>query len=369
MPYSWIDHDLQVLKRAKWLRSVTEIPPHFLNFGSNDYLGLAQDDRLKTAAIEAIQQYGTGATGSRLLSGHRDLHQALETKIAHLKGTEAALVFSSGYLANLGTICALVGKRDLILADAYNHSCLVQGCRLSGALVLNYDHLDCNHLQHLLQSNRSSFPRCLIVTNTVFSMDGDIAPLPDIVQLADRFGCMVMVDEAHGTGVFGARGSGIVELQSIDYPLVQAGTLSKAIGSLGGYVAGSAKLIEYLKSRTSTWIYTTALSPADTAAALKAVEIIMTEPERRYKLWDNVFYLRKLLGDEQKYVSPIFPLIGKDIDTVLALSQLCWQEGIYAPAIRPPTVPTARIRLSITAQHSLADLDRVWQLLRRHLAK
>ncbi|MFN3361571.1 MAG: 8-amino-7-oxononanoate synthase [Pseudanabaenaceae cyanobacterium] len=369
MPYSWIDHDLQVLKRAKWLRSVKEIPPHFVNFGSNDYLGLATDVRLKQAAIEAVEKYGTGATGSRLLSGQRDLHAALETKIAQLKGTEAALVFSSGYLANLGVIPALVGKRDLILADAYNHSCLIQGCRLSGALVLTYDHLDCNHLEHLLLSNRSSFQRCLIVTNTVFSMEGDIAPLAEIVQLADRFHCMVMVDEAHATGVFGARGSGVVEVQNITYPLVQAGTLSKAIGSLGGYVAGEARLMQYLQSRTSTWIYTTALSPADTAAALKGIEIISTEPERRYKLWDNVFYLRKLLGNEQRYVSPIFPLLVKDIPTALTLSQLCWEEGIYAPAIRPPTVPTPRIRLSLTAKHSQKDIDRVWQLLHRHLAE
>lgn len=365
MSYSWIDHDLNVLKKANWLREVKQIPADFLNFGTNDYLGLAQDDRLKAAAIEAIQKYGTGSTGSRLLSGQRDLHQELEEKIAKLKQTEDALVFSSGYLANMGTIPALVGKRDIILADEYNHSCLIQGCRLSGAKVLSFNHLDCDHLSYLLQNHRQVFQRCLIVTNSVFSMSGDIAPLKQITELADRYQSMVMVDEAHATGVFGDLGSGVVEMLAVDQPIVQVGTLSKAIGSLGGFVAGSAKLIQYLRSRVSTWIYTTALSPGDTAAAIKGIEIIMSEPERRKKLWQNIFHLAKLLSYEKKFfLSPIFPIITNDIPSALSLAQTCWDHSIYAPAIRPPTVPTPRIRISLTAKHELGQIDRLVEIVR-----
>jgi 8-amino-7-oxononanoate synthase len=366
VPYQWIDHDLQVLTKANWLRTVRQIPSDFINFGTNDYLGLANDDRLKEAAIEAVKRYGTGSTGSRLLSGHRDLHEELELKIAKLKQTEDALVFSSGYLANLGTIVALVGKRDLILADQYNHSCLVQGCRLSGAFVAVYRHLDCNHLCDLLQKYRSSFQRCLIVTNSVFSMSGDLAPLKEIESLAERFNSMVMVDEAHATGVFGKDGSGVVGMMGVERPIVQVGTLSKAIGSLGGFVAGSAQLIKYLRSRTSTWIYTTALSPADTAAAIKGIDIIATEPELRQKLWQNIFHLSNLCQKDKndRCLSPIFPVITKDIHSALALAERCWTNSIYAPAIRPPTVPTPRIRLSLTAKHSLTDIDRVWGIIK-----
>lgn len=367
MSYSWIDHDLLVLEKANWLRDVRQIPSEFLNLGSNDYLGLAEDARLKNAALEAIAKYGTGTTGSRLLSGHRDLHEELETKIALLKQTEAALVFSSGYLANLGTIPALVGKRDLILADQYNHSCLVQGCRLSGATILEFRHLDWQHLDLLLQQNRAGFQRCLIVTNSVFSMTGDVAPLKEIVALSNCYQAMVMVDEAHGTGVFGNNGGGVVEMAEIDQPIVQVGTLSKAIGSLGGFVAGSAKLIKYLRSRTSTWIYTTALSPGDTAAAIKGVEIISSEPELRAKLWQNIGHLAHLLNRQNQsdtFLSPIFPIGMKDIPSTLALAEIFWQNSIYAPPIRPPTVPTPRIRLSLTAKHSLAQIDRVWEIIK-----
>ncbi len=364
MPYNWLDHDLLVLEKANWLRTVRQIPPEFVNFGSNDYLGLAEDDRLKNASIDAIKKYGTGTTGSRLLSGHRDLHEELENKIARLKQTEDALVFSSGYLANLGTIPALVGKRDLILADQYNHSCLVNGCRLSGATIKEFRHLDWQDLEFILQEYRSGFQRCLIVTNSVFSMTGDVAPLKEIVALSDRFGAMVMVDEAHGTGVFGENGSGLVEMAGIDQPIVQVGTLSKAIGSLGGFVAGSTKLVKYLRSRVSTWIYTTALSPADTAAAIKGIELISSAPELREKLWQNIRHLANLQKQSELGLSPIFSIGMPDIPSTLALAEKFWQNSIYAPAIRPPTVPTPKIRISLTAKHSLDQIDRVWEIIK-----
>ncbi len=367
MTYNWIDHDLLILEKANWCRTVRQIPSEFVNFGSNDYLGLAEDDRLKNAAIEAIEKYGTGTTGSRLLSGHRDLHDELEAKIARLKQTEDALVFSSGYLANLGTIPALVGKRDLILADQYNHSCLVNGCRLSGATIKEFHHLDWQDLEFLLEKYRSVFQRCLIVTNSVFSMTGDVAPLKEIVALSSCYGAMVMVDEAHATGVFGKNGSGVVEMAEIDQPIIQVGTLSKAIGSLGGFVAGTAKLIKYLRSRASTWIYTTALSPADTAAAIKGIELISSAPELREKLWQNIRRLANLLHREKQNElgsSPIFPIGMPDIPSTLALAERFWQNSIYAPAIRPPTVPSPRIRISLTAKHSPDQIDRAWEILK-----
>ncbi|NEQ49388.1 MAG: 8-amino-7-oxononanoate synthase, partial [Leptolyngbya sp. SIO3F4] len=284
-PYGWIEQSLQTLHRAKWYRQVQPIDGKggatvtidgqpCLNFASNDYLGLAGDPRLATAATDAISVYGTGSTGSRLLSGHRPIHRDLEQAIAQLKGTDDAIVFSSGYLANLGTLAALVDHRDLLIADQYNHSSLQMGARLSGAAVTTYQHNNLHQLEQHLAEQRSQYRRCLIVTDSVFSMDGDLCPLPEILTLADQWNAMVMVDEAHGTGVLGISGGGAVEhLGCRSHPMVQVGTLSKALGSLGGYVTGSAELVDFLRNRTATWIYTTGLSPADAAAAKAAIEI------------------------------------------------------------------------------------------------
>jgi 8-amino-7-oxononanoate synthase len=259
-PYAWLESALTTIHRADWYRSVQAIQGRsgavmqmagqgVLNFGSNDYLGLAGDDRLVQAAIAATQAYGTGSTGSRLVSGHRALHDQLEQAIADLKQTEAALVFSSGYLANLGTVSALVGKRDLILSDQYNHSSLKQGAVLSGATVLDYAHCDVVQLRQLLEQHRDRHRRCLLLTDSVFSMDGDLCPLPELLALAETFDAMLLVDEAHATGVLGATGAGCVEhFGCTGRAIVQVGTLSKALGSLGGYVAGSATLIDYLRT-------------------------------------------------------------------------------------------------------------------------
>lgn len=373
-PYAWLDRSLATIKQANWYRTthaIDSLPGTtatiagrvLVNFGSNDYLGLAGDERLIQAAIAATQRFGTGATGSRLTSGHKQLHQDLELAIASLKGTEAALVFSSGYLANIGTIAALAGTRDLILSDRYNHSSLKQGGRLSGAKVIEYQHCDLEDLRQQLQSHRDNYRRCLIVTDTVFSMDGDLCPLPEILDLAIEYHSMLLVDEAHATGVFGTNGAGVVEhFQLMGQPLIEMGTLSKAIGSLGGYVAGSHNLIEFLKNRCATWIYTTGLSPADTAAAIAAIEIIQTAPELRQQLWQNVTLLRQLLTDRLPQLalipsaSPIICIELPDPQTAIAIGSQLQQAGIFAPAIRPPTVPTSRIRLSIVATHQQ------WQL-------
>ena len=376
-PYAWLDHSLDTIHKADWYRSVQNLQSRpgavvqlagseVINFASNDYLGLAGDQRLIEAAVNATKKYGTGSTGSRLLSGHRELHQELELAIATLKQTPDALVFSSGYLANLGTIAALVGKRDLILADQYNHSSLKNGAILSGATIINYAHTDIKDLQNKLTQHRQQYRRCLIATDSVFSMDGDLCPLPEILLLAAEFSCMVLADEAHATGVLGATGAGCVEhFACTRQPLIQVGTLSKALGSLGGYVAGSTTLIDFLKNRAASWIYTTALSAPDTAAALAAIQIIKQEPERRNKLQNNIDTLKQLITNQLPHLnllpsqSPILCLQFPSAKDVIIASKQLKNAGIFAPAIRPPTVPTSRIRISVMATHEHHHLQQL----------
>lgn len=376
-PYDWIDRSLATISRANWYRStqvITSLPSaqvvidgqELINFGSNDYLGLAGDERVIRAAMAATQQFGTGSTGSRLTSGHKQLHQDLEIAIASFKGTEAALVFSSGYLANLGTIAALVGKQDLILSDRLNHSSLKNGAILSGGTVIEYQHCDVQALRQHLQSARASHRRCLIVTDTVFSMDGDICPLPAILELSIEYQSMLLVDEAHATGIFGDTGAGVVEYYDlVGQPLIEVGTLSKAMGSLGGYVAGSHSLIEFLKNRCASWIYTTGLSPADTAAGLKSIEIMLNTPQLRAQLWQNVADLKQLFFDQLPQLklipsnSAIICIELPDPAAAIAIGSKLKQAGIFAPAIRPPTVPTSRIRLSLMATHQSSQLQQL----------
>ncbi|MBD1889632.1 8-amino-7-oxononanoate synthase [Coleofasciculus sp. FACHB-SPT9] len=379
-PYAWVEQSLATIHRADWYRSVQAIASRpgatvllegreVINFASNDYLGLAGDERLIQAAVAATQTFGTGSTGSRLLSGHRELHRELEKAIASLKQTEDALVFSSGYLANLGAIAALVGKRDLIVSDGYNHSSLKNGAILSGAMVIEYPHCKVEELKTQLNLHREKYRRCLILTDSVFSMDGDLCPLPGLLELAEEFSCMLLVDEAHATGVLGATGAGCVEhFRCSNVPLIQIGTLSKALGSLGGYVAGNSAVIDFLRNRAPSWIYTTALSPADTAAALEAVRIVQKEPERRASLWRNVNFLKQQIAQKLPLQllpseSPIlcFPL--ESAEAALKMGHQLKTSGIFAPAIRPPTVPTSRIRLSVMATHETAHLQRLVEAL------
>ncbi|MEL6440435.1 MAG: 8-amino-7-oxononanoate synthase [Cyanobacteria bacterium J06621_8] len=370
-PYHWLNQSLAAIQRANWYRTekaiagqsgaVVELEGRtVVNFASNDYLGLAGDQRLIEAAVTATQAYGTGSTGSRLLSGHRKLHRQLEQAIANWKQTEDALVFSSGYLANLGTVAALVGSKDLILGDQYNHSSLKKGAVLSGATTIDYLHNDLADLEQKLQTHRQQYRRCLITTDSVFSMDGDLCPLPQLLAIAAEFNCMLLIDEAHATGVMGETGAGCVEhFHCTGKELIQIGTLSKALGSLGGYVAGNANLIDYLRNRASTWIYTTALSPGDTAAAIAAIEVTRQEPQIRNQLWQNISYLRQnlryldLLPSESAIICLKFP----NPAAVLERSQHLLNQGLYTPAIRPPTVPSSRIRISLMATHTREHLD------------
>ncbi len=380
-PYAWLKQSLATIHRADWYRfvltiqgrpgAVVQLEGHpVINFASNDYLGLAGDERLIQAAVDATKEFGTGSTGSRLLSGQRELHRQLELAIASLKQTEDALVFSSGYLANLGAISALVGKRDLILSDQYNHSSLKNGAILSGATIIDYPHGDIDALTRHLNQQREHFRRCLILTDSVFSMDGDLCCLPALLDLAEQFSCMLLVDEAHATGVLGATGAGCVEhWRCTGRQLVQVGTLSKALGSLGGYVAGTAALIDFLRNRAPSWIYTTALSPPDTAAALAAVKIVQQEPERRNQLWRNVAYLKQLIAAQLPNLkllpseSPILCIQMESAASALTIGLRLRTSGIFAPAIRPPTVSTSRIRVSVIATHVADHIQQLVEAL------
>ncbi|WP_413199852.1 8-amino-7-oxononanoate synthase [Nostoc piscinale] len=374
-PYAWIEESLATIHRADWYRAVQALSDRpgatvvlagreVINFASNDYLGLAGDERLIAAATAATREFGTGSTGSRLLSGHRQLHRDLEKAIASLKQTEDAIVFSSGYLANLGAIAAVVGKRDLILSDQYNHSSLKNGAILSGATIREYPHCDVVALKTQLSQQRQNYRRCLIITDSVFSMDGDLCPLPTLLAIAEEFNCMLLVDEAHATGVMGQTGAGCVEFFGCTgKQLIQIGTLSKALGSLGGYVAGNAHLIDFLRNRAPTWIYTTGLSPADTAAALAAIHIIQQEPQRRMQLWRNVDYLKNLMQQQLPQLkllpteSPILCFQLPSPTDALRVGKHLKDAGIFAPAIRPPTVPTSRIRISVMATHQTQHIE------------
>ncbi|MFN7216177.1 8-amino-7-oxononanoate synthase [Microcystis sp.] len=381
-PYSWIEDSLKTLHRANWYRRVKTIQGRggavielegrsLINFASNDYLGLAADERMIAAAIAATQRYGTGSTGSRLLSGHRDIHRDLELAIASFKNSEDAIVFSSGYLANLGTITCLVGQKDLILGDQYNHSSLKNGAKLSGATVKEYRHNSLEDLENQLLAHRHHYRHCLLLTDTVFSMDGDICPLAAILALAEIYNCMVLVDEAHATGVMGENGTGCVEYCGCQgRELIQMGTLSKALGSLGGYVTGNAKIIDFIRNRAATWIYTTGLSPADTAAARMALEIIRLEPERRQRLHQNINFVKSKLNNLNILPSEaaILCLPVANPGQALELSQKLLEKGIFAPAIRPPTVPTSRLRFTAMATHSLAHLEVLVQSIKESIA-
>lgn len=371
----FLSKSLQTIKKANWYRQEQTITSlsgaiielegkKLINFASNDYLGLAGDIRLIESAQNAISNYGTGATGSRLLSGHRELHEQLEKEITSLKQTESALVFSSGYLANLGTISALVNQKDLILADEYNHSSLKNGSKLSQAQVINYQHNNILDLAQKLEQYRSQYRHCLIITDSVFSMDGDLCPLPELVNLSNQFDTWLLIDEAHATGVLGKTGAGCLEHFGLKNDnIIQIGTLSKAVGSLGGYVAGSQILIDFLRNRCPTWIYTTALSPADTASALIGIKIIKEDSFLREKLWQNINYLKSQLTalnlDLIPSESAIICLKVDSAQTALNLANNLKKLGIFAPAIRPPTVPTSRLRFSLMASHEFKDIDKL----------
>jgi len=330
---------------------------------SNDYLGLANHPALRQAAFQAMERYGFGAGASRLVSGTSALHHALEERLALFKGTEAALVFNSGYAANTGIIPAIVGTGDLILSDSLNHASIVDGCRLSKAQVKVYRHKDSVQVEALLKKSLNARQK-LIVTDGVFSMDGDIAPLPDLVYLSEKYGAILLVDDAHGTGVLGQTGKGTVEHFGLSGRVqIQMGTLGKAFGSFGAYVAGSRALIDFLINHSRSFIYSTALPPSVCAASLAAIDVLEQEPERRDRLWNNrnqfVNGLRSIGISTGASETPIIPLIIGDSGRTLKVAEKLFEYGVYATAIRPPTVPAdaARIRTTVSAAHTDVDVD------------
>lgn len=329
----------------------------YVNFSSNDYLNLASDQRLARAAARAARRFGTGAGASPLVSGFQTPLRVLEHALAEWEGTEAALVFSSGFVANLALVSSVAGRGDALFSDALNHASLIDGCRLSRARVHVFRHRDVNQLEDLLKSERAARRR-IIVSDTVFSMDGDRAPLAELFDLARRHDALLLLDEAHATGVLGANGRGAVE----ETPppagfdpaaLLRVGTLSKALGAQGGFVAGSRRLVSWLVNVARPYIFSTALAPPLAAAARTAVGIVQAEPERRAAL--------RALASRFGTSVPIIAQVVGDPRQALRLSRRLRERGLLVPAIRPPSVPegTARLRISLTAGHTAEDVARL----------
>ena len=363
------NHNLRTLREYCPLDAVRvkRDDKEYLMMASNNYLGLTFDTRVIEGALKGAQQYGTGSGGSRLVSGTFPLFTDLENELSKFKNTEKALVFNTGYMANVGTISAIADKNTIIFSDALNHASIIDGCRLSRGAVKAYSHCDVDELKYLLkQINRNT--RKLIVTDGVFSMDGDIAPLDTLYELSRDYNALLMVDDAHATGTIG-NGHGTAAYFNLEKEIdIQLGTLSKSLGSVGGYVAANSTIIDYLVNTSRSFIFSTALSPADIGAALAALQILETDASVLGRLQANVNYMADQLlsmGIDATNETPIFPiLIGSNEDT-LAVSDYLYEAGIIGTAIRPPTVPIgeSRIRLTVTAAHSKTQIDYVCDTL------
>ncbi len=368
-PLDWIEEQIDILheqglhRRLSTRTGTQSVKIIFegqevINFGSNDYLALAADQRLTAAVAAALYNYGWGSGASPLLTGHAELHRVLEQRLAEFEGTEAALVFTSGYAANAGTVAALAAVGDVVFTDRKNHASLIDGCRLSHADVRVYPHADWQMLDRLL-SKTANYRRRLIVSDGLFSMDGDLAPLGELAQLAERHGAMLLVDEAHATGVFGSQGRGVTEHLGLeDRVQVRVGTLSKALGCVGGFVAGSRVLIEWLVTRARPYIFSTAAPAVCAAAAMAALDIVKSEPRRGAELLARAAGLRNQLMAQGWNIghsaSQIIPIIVGQPSRAVALSDALREQGLYVPAIRPPTVPEgeACLRISLTWAHT-----------------
>jgi glycine C-acetyltransferase len=374
--------ELELLKEQglyRWLRPVSsEQGPYIdldgkrvLNLSSNNYLGLASHPKVKEAFIRATERYGASTAASRLISGNIEIFEQLEKKIADFKKTESALVFSTGYMANVGIISSLVGKDDLILSDRLNHASIVDGCVLSRATLKRFPHRDTEKLEELLGAS-SRYRRRLIITEGVFSMDGDIAPLPDIVDLAKQYSAILMLDEAHATGVLGEEGRGTMEHFGIEEGVdIIMGTFGKALGVFGAYAACKEEMREYLINKARSFIFTTGLPPGVIGAVIQAFDIIESDKERRRKLHENVVFFRKGLQglgfDTMQSETQIIPVLVGDSKAVMRFSEILLEEGVFAQGIRPPTVPKgyARLRTTVMATHSREDLEKALTVFER----
>jgi len=381
MTLAHLQKDLQELEALGMYRSLKTVDSpqgreiilegkRVLNFCSNDYLGLANDVRIKAVAVDAIEKYGFGSGASRLVCGNMSPHEKLEEELAQFKNTESTLVYSSGYMANTGIIPVLLDYHSVVLCDKLNHASIIDGIILSRAKLLRYPHADMQALQEILKGLPASQHK-LIVTDSVFSMDGDKAPLNEIVDLASQYEAMVMVDEAHAFGVLGNHGSGLVEELGLEHKIdIQMGTLSKAAGCFGAYACGTNTLRKYLINKSRSFIYTTAMPPALAQAARAALQIIREGNQLRRTLHEHAEYLRtqlKALGfDTMNSSTPIIPILVKDPHRALMMSKYLLQKGIFVQAIRPPTVPidTARLRLTVMATHTKEDLEQLLNALK-----
>ncbi|MNK88385.1 8-amino-7-oxononanoate synthase/2-amino-3-ketobutyrate coenzyme A ligase [compost metagenome] len=335
-----------------------------INLSSNNYLGLTTHPKLIAAAHEAIDKYGAGSGSVRTIAGTMSQHMELEAKIAAFKHTEAALVFQSGFTANAGTVSSVLGKEDVIISDELNHASIIDGCRLSRAKIAVFKHKDVADLRRVLEETKGNYRRTLVITDGVFSMDGDVAPLADIVEVSEQYQAIIMVDDAHASGVMGNQGRGTVDHFGLHGRVhIQVGTLSKAIGCLGGYVAGSRALIDYLVHKARPFLFSTSHPPAVTAAAIAAFDLLQEDPTLMERLWENTRYFKaglEALGFETAgSETPITPVIAGDAKLAMELSDRLFAEGIFAQGIGFPTVPNekSRVRTIVTATHTREELD------------
>jgi glycine C-acetyltransferase len=372
----WIQDELQKLKddglynRIRTLSSaqgswLVVDGKRVLNFCSNNYLGLANHPKIVQAAQEAVKKYGVGPAAVRSIAGTMDLHLELERRLASFKGVEAAITFQSGFNANIGTIPALVGKEDAIFSDELNHASIIDGCRLSGAKIIRYAHCNPQDLERVLKEERANYPRAMVITDGVFSMDGDIAPLDKIYEVVEKYEAIMMVDDAHGEGVVGKGGRGIVDHFNLHGKVdIEVGTLSKAFGVVGGVSAGNPVVVEWLRQRGRPFLFSSAMTVPDVAACLAALDILESSTELVDKLWENTNYfkaeLRRLGFDTGSSSTPITPIMLGEAPMAQQFSRELFEAGVFAMAIGFPTVPRgkARIRVMISASHSKEDLDK-----------
>jgi glycine C-acetyltransferase len=372
----WIQDELQKLKDDGLYNRIRTISSpqgawlvvdgkRVLNFCSNNYLGLANHPRIVQAAQEAVKKYGVGPAAVRSIAGTMDLHLELERRLAAFKGVEAAITFQSGFTANMGTIPVLVGKDDAVFSDELNHASIIDGCRLSGAKIIRYAHCNPQDLDRVLSEERSKYPRAMVITDGVFSMDGDIAPLDKIYEVAQKYQVILMVDDAHGEGVIGKGGRGIVDHFGLHGKVdIEVGTLSKAFGVVGGVSAGNPVVVEWLRQRGRPFLFSSAMTVPDVAACLAALDILEGSTELVDKLWDNTRYFKagmhKLGFDTGLSTTPITPIMLGEAPLAQQFSRELFEAGLFAMSIGFPTVPKgkARIRVMISAAHAREDLDK-----------
>ena len=373
--FEWMQKEISNLKEKGLLTNIRTLSSpqgawlivdgkKVLNFCSNNYLGLANHPKLKRAAQAAIKKYGVGPAAVRTIAGTMDLHNELEERVANFKGAEAAITFQSGFTANLGTIQALVGKKDVVFSDELNHASIIDGCRLSGARIVRFAHCDPNHLEQVIKENEDTYEKAIIITDGVFSMDGDIAPLDRLQEIAEGCDILLAVDDAHGEGVLGKGGRGIVDYFNLHGKVdIEIGTFSKAFGVIGGVVSGNAVIIDWLKQRGRPFLFSSAMTPPDVAACIAAVDILENSTEYVDKLWKNAEYFKSEMSkygfDIGHSATPITPIMLGSAPLAQKMSKDLFENGIFATPIGYPTVPKgkARIRVMISAAHSQEDLD------------